>query len=197
MIVVLLAGMKAGVFQTEDIAGLHCGDRAFGDLADAVVGKADRPADDGRDRGSNRLERFLGVAAFGPAVMRQQHDLAALVGDLGDGRHVALDAGDIRHFAVVHRHVEVDADKDAFAFDVGVFEGREGLHGGARIGKDTQPSLPIATAVSIMRLEKPHSLSYHDITRTSVPSITLVWSMWKTAECGSWLKSLETLGASV
>src|SRR6202161_2042541 len=60
-----------------------------------------------------------------------------------------------------------------------------------------QASLPIATAVSTMRLEKPHSLSYHDITRTSVPSSTLVWSMWKTDECGAWLKSLEPLGASV
>ena len=60
-----------------------------------------------------------------------------------------------------------------------------------------QTSFPIATAVSAMRLEKPHSLSYQDITRTNVPSITLVWSMWKTDECGSWLKSIETLGASV
>ena len=31
-----------------------------------------------------------------------------------------------------------------------------------------------------MRLEKPHSLSYQDMTRQKVPSITLVWSMWKT-----------------
>ena len=52
----------------------------------------------------------------------------------------------------------------------------------------------MATAVSAMRFEKPHSLSYHDITRTKVPSNTLVWSMWKTEECGSWLKSMETLG---
>ena len=57
--------------------------------------------------------------------------------------------------------------------------------------------LAIATAVSPIRLEKPHSLSYQDITRTSVPFMTLVWSMWKVAECGSWLKSIETLGASV
>jgi hypothetical protein len=35
-------------------------------------------------------------------------------------------------------------------------------------------SFPIATAVSAMRLEKPHSLSYHAITRTSVPFCTLV-----------------------
>ena len=48
-----------------------------------------------------------------------------------------------------------------------------------------------------MRLEKPHSLSYHDITRTSVPFITLVWSMWNVEECGSWLKSIETLGSLV
>ena len=55
----------------------------------------------------------------------------------------------------------------------------------------------IAIAVSAMRLEKPHSLSYQDITRTSVPLSTLVWSMWKVEEWESWLKSIETLGASV
>ncbi len=37
-----------------------------------------------------------------------------------------------------------------------------------------QISFPIATAVSAMRHENPHSLSYHDITRTSVPSMTFV-----------------------
>src|ERR1022692_2129152 len=66
-----------------------------------------------------------------------------------------------------------------------------------RPGHDTYNSFPIATAVSAMRLEKPHSLSYHDITRTSVPFSTLVWSMWNVEECGSWLKSIETLGAVV
>src|SRR5258707_9885594 len=66
-----------------------------------------------------------------------------------------------------------------------------------RPGHETQSNFPIATAVSAMRLEKPHSLSYHAITRTSVPFCTLVWSMWKVAECGSWLKSIETLGAVV
>jgi hypothetical protein len=58
-------------------------------------------------------------------------------------------------------------------------------------------SFPIATAVSPMRLEKPHSLSYQAITRTSVPFCTLVWSMWNVAEWGSWLKSIETFGAVV
>ena len=57
--------------------------------------------------------------------------------------------------------------------------------------------LPIATAVSAMRLEKPHSLSYQATTRTKVPSITLVWSTAKVAECGSWLRSEETSGSFV
>src|SRR6187401_3666770 len=48
-----------------------------------------------------------------------------------------------------------------------------------------------------MRLEKHHSLSYQLMTRTSVPSMTLVWSMWKVDEWLSWLKSIETLGWSV
>jgi hypothetical protein len=37
-----------------------------------------------------------------------------------------------------------------------------------------QMSFPIATAVSAMRLEKPHSLSYQLITLTKLPPITLV-----------------------
>ena len=55
-----------------------------------------------------------------------------------------------------------------------------------------QISLPMATAVSLMRFEKPHSLSYQVRMRTMVPSITLVWSMWNTEEWLSWLKSEET-----
>ena len=54
-----------------------------------------------------------------------------------------------------------------------------------------------ATAVSDMRLEKPHSLSYQESTRTKLPSMTLVWSVAKIEEWLSWLKSRETSGSSV
>ena len=60
-----------------------------------------------------------------------------------------------------------------------------------------QSSFPIATAVSSIRQEKPHSLSYQLRTRHMEPSMTLVWSVWNTEECGSWLKSEETSGSSV
>ena len=71
------------------------------------------------------------------------------------------------------------------------------IDGAMRSGARHRPqmSLPIATAVSAMRFEKPHSLSYHESTRTNVPSETLVWSMWKVEEWGSWLKSIDTLGS--
>ena len=54
-----------------------------------------------------------------------------------------------------------------------------------------------ATAVSLMRLEKPYSLSYQERTRTKFPSMTFVWSRAKMDECGSWLKSIETFGSAV
>ena len=63
--------------------------------------------------------------------------------------------------------------------------------------RNPQISFAIATAVSAMRFEKPHSLSYQESTRTKLPSMTLVWSRWKIEERSSWLKSLETLGWSV
>src|SRR5437899_1365956 len=142
--------------------------------------------------------------------MGEQDNLSAFVRDLTDGRSDALDAGQVGDPAVLNGHVQVDAHEHALAANVDVIERAE--HVSRLAGWAVEPrrpqreecssqrdqiSLPIATAVSIIRLEKPHSLSYHDITRTSVPSITLVWSMANTEECASWLKSLETLGASV
>ena len=60
-----------------------------------------------------------------------------------------------------------------------------------------QISFASATAVSDMRLEKPHSLSYQVRMRTKLPSRTFVWSSAKIEEWLSWLKSRETSGSSV
>ena len=74
---------------------------------------------------------------------------------------------------------------------------RHGSPAFAGVTPNPQISFAIATAVSAMRFEKPHSLSYQESTRTKLPSITLVWSRWKIEERSSPLKSLETLGSSV
>ena len=97
-------------------------------VADAVFGERDRAADDLRDRGRDRPQRFLRVRPLRAAEMREQDDLAALVGDLGDGRRDALDAGRVGDLAVLHRHVEVDAQQDALVLHVGLVEGAERRH---------------------------------------------------------------------
>ena len=124
--------------------------------------------------------------------MGEEDHLPALLGNLAERREDALDACRIRHPAVLHRDVEIDPHENALAPNLGLIEGAEGGHARLR-----QMSFAMATAVSAMRFEKPHSLSYHAMTRTSVPSMTLVWSRWNTDECGSWLKSSETFGWSV
>ena len=57
--------------------------------------------------------------------MREQNDLAAAVGNFKDGRRVALNAGNVRDLAVLHRHVEIDAHEYALALYVGVVERAE------------------------------------------------------------------------
>ena len=212
-IVLLLALVEAGVLEQQDVAGLHRGDRGLGLPPMQSSAKATGRSITARHRGGDRLERFLRVAALRPAEMREQDDLAALVRDLGDGRRHALDAGRVGDLAVLHRHVEIDAQQHALALHVGLIERAEGSgHWHRRVYRaradsnghpaalwmpttrlqmrmlvedekaaepdpfcdrelgtgatSRQISLPIATAVSAMRLEKPHSLSYQDITRT-------------------------------
>src|SRR6202012_605789 len=66
-------------------------------------------------------------------------------------------------------------------------------HRGAR-GAITYFALASATAVSSMRFEKPHSLSYQLDTFTRRPD-TLVSVASNVDEAGLWLKSIDTSGA--
>ncbi len=58
-----------------------------------------------------------------------------------------------------------------------------------------QTSRPMAAATSAIRAEKPHSLSYHDSTRTMRRPTTRVWSGAKIEDCVVWLKSIDTFGS--
>ncbi len=104
------------------------------------------------------------------------------VADLGH-RRFPVTTLDQRHLALIglalHRAAEITGDA-AFERDV---DRLDHLHRclGTRVARDPKkaadlghPSLAIAVAVSTMRFEKPHSLSYQLTTRTSLPSITAV-----------------------
>ena len=127
-VVLLLALVEAGVLQQQDVAGLHRRDRGLGLRADAVLGERDGPLHGLRDGGGDRLQRLLRVRSLRPAEVGEQDHLAALVGDLGDGRRDALDAGRVGDLAVLHRHVEVDAQQDALALHVGLIERAKRTH---------------------------------------------------------------------
>ena len=88
--------------------------------------EGDRALDDVGDRRGDGPQRVGFVRlALGAAEMGKKNDLAALAGDLLDGRRDAFDAGRIRYTAVLGRNVEIDAQKHALAGDVGVVERAE------------------------------------------------------------------------
>jgi hypothetical protein len=109
-------------------------------VADGVVGKADRTADDLGDRRAHRTQRFLGVGSFRPAEVRQQNDLAPFVGDLLDGRRDALDAGCVGDLAVLHRHVEIDAQQHALVSHVNAIESAKRGHDNSTLQTGGGPS---------------------------------------------------------
>ena len=108
------------------------------------------------DRGGDGLERIgLVRAALGPAEMGEKNDLAALVGDLRDGRRDALDARRIGHPAVLGRNVEVDAQQHALAGDIGVVEGAERFAHGPHKASRRSVDRHLAEAVQSSRGREP------------------------------------------
>ena len=81
-----------------------------------------------------RLERELGLLLpFRPAQVADDDDLGALLGQLAQGRQGPVDAGCVGDLAVLHRHVEVDADKDPLAGNVETVDRPEFAHGGSSL----------------------------------------------------------------
>ena len=197
------ASTKAGSFfsspvwkrvfsRQQDVAVRHRRDRRFGHVADAVVGEGDRHASDAaRSAAATGLQRLLRRRArLRAAEMRQQDDLAALCrrSRRSSARARSM-RGRIGDRAVLHRHVEVDPHQHALAGEVDVVEGAKAswlrrasdqlAHGHGGVGHAVgEAPFVVVPATSRAR---------------TLPSITLVWSMWKIDECGSWLKSIETL----
>ena len=107
------------------IAAIACA----ADVADAIGGEADGTAEMFGHRRRHRPQRIRLVRpALRAAEMGEQDHLGALVGELADGRQHALDAGGVGDLAVLHRHVEIDAQQDALALHLGGVEGAELAH---------------------------------------------------------------------
>src|SRR5262249_8025124 len=72
-----------------------------------------------------RLERLLWIGPFWAPEMGEQNHLAALVGNLADGRGYPLDGGRVGDLAVLDRHVEIGAHEPTLAPHVGLTQRAE------------------------------------------------------------------------
>ena len=127
LVVLLLLGMVAEVFEKDYIAVVHGGDLLFRVLADDVVREYDV------DLGQKLLQPLrhgskahLGhELALGAAKVGAEDDLCAAVDEILDGGQRALDTALIRDVELlIEGHVEVDAYEHAAAGDVDVFYGQ-------------------------------------------------------------------------
>jgi hypothetical protein len=166
-----LGGVEPRVFEQKNIAVLHRADRTFGYIPGAVGGKADIALKLALEFDRHGFQRILRVrAAFWASKMGENDDLGFPVRNLADIRKHALDARCIRDPKILHRDIEIGPNEHALACDVDIVKRAEHIK---RRGP-RHSSFPMTAATSAMRFENPHSLSYHDMTRTNVPSMTLV-----------------------
>ena len=185
-IVFLLAVVVTKIFEQSDLTRLERIDATPSLVADAIVDEGHLgTGHELRHLVGNRPQRGVGHrAGFGAPQMRQHNHLSASGQQLLDCRQDALDACRVADDPILYRHVEIDADKHAFTLNVEPVDGANAGKvrfapavriGGADKGRDiniVHINLLMTTAVSLIRLEKPHSLSYQDTTLQKVPSTT-------------------------
>ena len=117
---------EAGVLQQHNIAVAHRGGSGLGLGADniVVIGEGDRLAEFFRQAGRNRRKAELGFGAIlRLAEMAAQDHLGAVLNQLLDGRQRGVDTVVVGDDAVLHRDVEVTADKHPLAGVVFIVDG--------------------------------------------------------------------------
>ena len=119
--------------------------------------------------GQAMTQRGKGVAGEDAAIEYRGHGnrwvvALRLVDHGGEPARAGIGRG-IRRADQAYRRVCLRSRSDGGASLPQIVD-RDGFWGAA------QPNFPMATAVSDIRLENPHSLSYHDSTRTNWPSMT-------------------------
>ncbi len=127
-VVLLLAGVEAQVLQQQHAAVGQLGYGLGRRIADAVGSEGHRRAQHLGQGFDHRLQAHgRHDLALGPVEVGQQHHLGALAAQGLDGGDDGAQAGVVADAAILHRHVEVDADQNALARQVaGLVQGAEG-----------------------------------------------------------------------
>ena len=121
-VVLLLALLKTKVLDEQHLAVGKGQRRREGLLAAHVAHVGNGRAEQLGEAGGDRLHgvRGLKTRACGPAQVAHAHDARAALAKQVDGGKSRANAGVVAHDAVLDGHVEVDADNDTLARDVGV-----------------------------------------------------------------------------
>ena len=124
-IVLLLTLIEADVLENEDLARLDGGNGLGGLLTIRVGNKSNVKARELGELLGDRLEGELGLeaSALGTAEVAHEDDASVVLDEILDGGKGSLDAGGIAHDAVLDRHIEVNANENAFAVDIDVADG--------------------------------------------------------------------------
>ncbi len=128
-IVLFLAFMKAGIFEQQNLSRLQNRNGLGGVVADAIGREQHNLVERLREHGH---ESASSDSDLSTPLGRPKCESKITFAPLSEssrmvGKH-ALDAGRVGDAAIFHRHVEIDADENAFVVYVGLIECAEGGH---------------------------------------------------------------------
>ena len=188
-IVCLLFRMEADIFKHRDLPVRHFRDGGFNLFPHTVVQLDDTVAQEFLQPFRNRIHPQTLRDPFGPSQMGDEQNLRAPVAQVADGGQGRSDSHIVRDVPLlVHRNIEIDPNQNPLPPEFIVPQIRN-----AFFHLHTLPNSPVsgnqrllATSFtrSIIRQEKPHSLSYQERTLIRLPSRTMVDFPSTIEECG-------------
>ncbi len=114
-IVLFFALVEAGVFKKQNIAVFECLHCRLGFIANAIFGKMHSVTKHFCERLDDVFQGvFVRRNAFWTAEMSEQDDFGTLLRQFRNGWNNTFDTGEVGYLAVSHRHVEVNANQNAF-----------------------------------------------------------------------------------
>jgi hypothetical protein len=125
VVVSLFFFVKSKVFEQQHVAILHYCGLVFCLIADAVCSKNNRPTKQTRKVFSHRGKAVpLNALTLRPAQVRSKNHASIMCNSIADRRQSRANARVVFNLSFLERYVEIDANEDAIALQVKVFDGK-------------------------------------------------------------------------
>ena len=181
--------MEADVFEHRDLPIRHFRDGGLDLFPDAVIEFDDLAAQQFPKPFRDRIHPQTLRDPFGPSQMGDQQNLRAPVDQVADGGQGRPDSHIVRDVPLlVHRNIEIDPNENLPPSKFIVSQIRNAFFHLHTLPNSSvsgnQRLLATSFTRSIIRQEKPHSLSYQERTLIRFPSRTMVDFPSTIEECG-------------